>query len=74
MIYKLVYIVLHNIAEMRKMLDLKTKAFGHSSISSIIYNDHRNITEKTARMSIGNLIEAGADVDISDTKGTSIKT
>ena len=67
------YIVIHNIAEMRKMLDQKTKAFGHSSISSIIYNDHRNITEKTARKSIGNLIEAGADVDISDTKGTSIK-
>ena len=59
---------------MRKMLDLKTKAFGHSSISLIIYNDHRNIMEKTARTSIGNLIEAGADVDISDTNGTSIKT
>ena len=59
---------------MQKMLDHKTKAFGHSSISLIIYNDHRNIMEKTARTSIGNLIEAGADVDISDTKGTSIKT
>ena len=59
---------------MRKMLDQKTKAFGHSSLSLIMYNDHRNITEKTARTSIGNLIEAGADVDISDTKGTSIKT
>ena len=68
------YIVIHNIAEMRKMLDQKTKAFGHSSISSIIYNDHRNLTEKSARESIGNLIEAGADVDISDTKGTRIKT
>ena len=58
---------------MRKMLDHKTKAFGHSSIASIIYNDHRNITENTARKSIGSLIEAGADVDISDTKGTSIR-
>ena len=58
---------------MQKMLDHKTKAFGHSSISSIIYNDHRNITEKTARKSIGSLIEAGADVDIADTKGTSIE-
>ena len=64
---------MHNIAEMRKMLDQKTKAFGHSSISSIIYNDHRNITEKMARKSIGSLIEAGADVDISDTKGTALE-
>ena len=55
------------------MLDQKTKAFGHSSISSIIYNDHRNITEKMARKSIGSLIEAGADVDISDTKGTALE-
>ena len=68
--YKLVYILIYNIAELQKMLDHKTKAFGHSSISSIIYNDHRNITEKTARKSISNLIDAGADVDISDTKGT----
>ena len=65
--------MIHNIAEMRKMLDQKTKAFGHSSISSIIYNDHRNITEKMARKSIGSLIEAGADVDISDTKGTALE-
>ena len=55
------------------MLDQKTKAFGHSSISLVIYNDHRNITEMTARKSIGSLIEAGADVDISDTKGTSLE-
>ena len=58
---------------MRKMLNQKTKAFGHSSISLLIYNDHRNITDMTARKSIGSLIEAGADVDIADTKGTSIE-
>ena len=55
------------------MLNQKTNAFGHSPISSIIYNDHRNITEKMARKSISSLIEAGADVDISDTKGTALE-
>ena len=51
------------------MLDLKTDAFGHSAISSVIYNDCRNISEQTARECIDTLIKAGANVDISDTQG-----
>jgi hypothetical protein len=42
---------------------------GLSAISSIIYNDDRNIPDNTAREGIQILVDAGADVDISDSRG-----
>ena len=54
---------------MKKVLDRKTESFGLCAISSIIYNDDRNIPNTTARGGIQILVDAGADVDISDSKG-----
>ena len=52
------------------MLDIRTESFGFSAISSIIYNDSPNLSEGKAAKCINILIMAGADVDISDFRGT----
>ena len=57
------------ISELKKVLDRKTESFGLCTISSIIYNDDRNIPNTTAREGIQILVDAGANVDISDSKG-----
>ena len=52
------------------MLNGRTESFGFSAISSIIYNDSPNLSEESARKCIHILIGAGADLDISDNRGS----
>ena len=60
---------MHN-SELGVILDRTTEALDQwTAISSIIYNNHRNISEDMARKCIHTIIEAGADVDIPDARG-----